>query len=184
MSKHTFDFYHHDFGDMDDGDIGTRGESVWVAAWVDGVKGRGIGAYVDREGRVMLNDNIAWCVENDLADLGIDPSSKEAITLVDEWCAAALEHGLSVLGPARTDVRIVDVGTLVKFAHDRRGITIQKSGGVPVQNVVGAVDFSAPIRDVADALLTAWRDGYDGDPRENELHVEVSRDGETETVYA
>jgi hypothetical protein len=88
------------------------------------------------------------------------------------------------LGPARTDVCIVDVGTWVEFAHDRQGITIQKSNGVSVQNVVGAVDFSAPIRDVADALLTAWCDDYDGDPRENELRVEVSRDGKTETVYA
>jgi len=88
------------------------------------------------------------------------------------------------LSPAQTDVRIVDVGTLVEFAHDSRGITIEKSGGVPVQTVVGAVDFLAPLRDLADALLKAWCEGYDGDPRENELHVEVSRDGETETIYA
>ncbi len=91
---HTFKFHSHDFGDDT--------ESVWVAAWVDGVEGRGIGAYVDRAGEVSLGDNVAWHITNDLSDLGIDPESDEAVELVRDWRAAARQYGTSLLDAANT----------------------------------------------------------------------------------
>lgn len=89
MSMHTFEFHHYDFGDDAD--------SVWVAAWVDGDRAKGIGAYIDREGDVTLNDHIAWCIDNDLAAMGIDPESDEARALLGEWMVAAKKRGLRLL---------------------------------------------------------------------------------------
>lgn len=89
MKAHTFEFLNHDFGDDH--------ESVWVAALVDGVEGALIGAYVDRGGDVRLYDHVQWCVDLDLEDMGLDPESDEAQSLLDQWCPIARAHGLALL---------------------------------------------------------------------------------------
>lgn len=80
-------FSHHEFGDSESEGYG---ESVWIAARIGNTK-HGIGAYVYRDGRIRFNDHSAWCVENDLAAAGIDPDSREAEALLDEWRIAARE---------------------------------------------------------------------------------------------
>lgn len=69
------------------------GKYVWVVAHIDDTR-RGIGAYIYRDGRVIFNDHVAWCVENDLQDAGIEPGGKIAEALLDEWRIAAREQGM------------------------------------------------------------------------------------------
>ena len=90
MKKHTFEIHTVDFGDDT--------ESVWVAAWVDGDKGKGIGLYVDRNGNTTDNDHIEWCIQNDIEAMGLDCDSIEAEELVKEWEDFAREAGLKELG--------------------------------------------------------------------------------------
>ena len=92
MEAHTFEFLTHDFADDT--------ESVWVAALVDGVEGAVIGAYVGKDGDVCLNDHIQWRVDLDLEDMGIDPDSDEAQSLLDQWCPIARAHGMALLESA------------------------------------------------------------------------------------
>lgn len=90
----TFKIHTADLGDKDHTDYGN---SVWLAASIDGDGNRNIGCYVTADGGIITDDNIEWCIDQDLANLGIDPKSDEADDLMKEWFAVAKAAGVTIL---------------------------------------------------------------------------------------
>lgn len=84
MKTYTFSDTKTFFADDDD--------SVFVSAHVlDNADDLGIiGVYVTRDGDVIDDDNIAWCVDNDLAELGIE-SGPDREALLEAWSVKARE---------------------------------------------------------------------------------------------
>ena len=90
----TFKIHTTDLGDKGHADYG---KSVWLAASIDGDDSRNIGCYVTAYGDIITDDNIEWCIDQDLANLGIDPQSDEADALINEWFAVAKAAALAAL---------------------------------------------------------------------------------------
>lgn len=93
----TFTIHTIDAGDADDAERSDYGQTVWVAAYIDGDTTRGIGAYVTVDGEIETDDHIAWRIENDLVNLGIEPESDQADALLAEWFPVAKRAGLDAL---------------------------------------------------------------------------------------
>lgn len=89
-----FKFHTVDFGDSDHESFG---ESVWVAAFIDGDESRAIGAYVTVSGEIETDDYTAWNIDNDLEILGVEPGSDEAEAILAAWFPVAREKGLAEL---------------------------------------------------------------------------------------
>jgi hypothetical protein len=83
-----FEFHTVDYADDD--------QSVWLAARINGDETRNIGVYVSRDGDVGTDDHIAWCIENDLEDMGLEPGSEMAERLLDAWFMAAKARAVEI----------------------------------------------------------------------------------------
>lgn len=89
-----FEIHTLDTGDAESSKYGT---SIWVAAFIDNDKGKGIGAYVTVDGEFIDNDHTDWCIENDFAAMGIEHDSDEWNKIYDAWEKAAIKAGLEAL---------------------------------------------------------------------------------------
>lgn len=74
-----------------------------------------------------------------------------------------------------TTIEIRDVGSTAVYRLDGRALTLVRDGGCA--DVLTALQLSEDMtrRDIADVVEAAWCEGYDGDPEENGLTVEVKR---------
>lgn len=74
-------------------------------------------------------------------------------------------------------IYIGDCGTSSVLVLEGSTITVLRSGGCPVERVLrGVRNYSDPQR-LANVILDRWMCGYDGDPHESGLFVEVSSHG-------
>jgi hypothetical protein len=77
----------------------------------------------------------------------------------------------------KTIIKILDCGTYCEAEIERGVMSVTRSGGCPVEGILGKLNYSTRrnLHKIADEVLSAWVRGYDGDPRENDLTVEVVR---------
>ena len=86
----------------------------------------------------------------------------------------------------KTFVRISDVGTNCEAEVTDGKLTVTDSGGCHVERIIGPVDYSPErsVEVIAGDVLAAWQRGYDGNPHESQLTVEVTRGEESCEVEA
>ena len=74
-------------------------------------------------------------------------------------------------------IYIGDCGTSSVAVFEGSTITVLRSGGCPVAHILrGVRNYSDPQR-LANVVLARWMCGYDGDPHESGLFVEISSHG-------
>ena len=72
------------------------------------------------------------------------------------------------------NIYIADCGTGSKIQIERGKLTVMRGGGCPADTILHGIRNYSDAQRLADVVLARWMRGYDGDPRENGLFVEVS----------
>ena len=88
---------------------------------------------------------------------------------------------------ATTEIAISDCGMSADAKYDNHegNLIVVNSGGTPMARLLALVDFDTDDLDaIANDVLDAWTDGYEGDPAEAGLRVVITRDFETATATA
>jgi hypothetical protein len=71
-------------------------------------------------------------------------------------------------------INITDVGTGSRVLINHGGkLTVKLSGGCPVEDILRGIRNYSDGQKLADVVLAKWLRSYDGDPRLNQLSVEV-----------
>lgn len=72
--------------------VSADGATRWVVGTVDGVD---LGAWIEPNGNVILDDYQEWCIDQDLEAAGIAPGSDPAKDLVAAWVSYLQLQGWS-----------------------------------------------------------------------------------------
>ena len=83
---------------------------------------------------------------------------------------------------AITRVIIADEACQSVATWDGEVIHVNESGGCPVERILRDIDWSLPIIELAETILTAWLAGYDGDG--SGVRVRISRADESAEASA
>lgn len=85
-----------------------------------------------------------------------------------------------------TTIKIQDCGTYVEASVDASGMTVAMGGGCQVERIIGHLSYSPrrKIAGIARDVIEAWMEGYEGDPHDCGLNVEIIRGEESLKVAA
>lgn len=56
--------------------------SLWVTGVVDGIR---LGAWIEPDGKILLDDHQSWSIDQDFEYAGIDPDSPRAAGITNIW---------------------------------------------------------------------------------------------------